>query len=231
MSREKKARKLARKSLDKRRKCDPCAHKETPILLCHQRRPHLPAHGESRFRTACLSPRRGEVSRSDGEGPPDKSLPRARGKGVLAPPGADKARAPFPQRSKNAKESVSLQHFSGTARWIGGAKRRMRSPRSPVSAVLPPAGEGAPVRTLGRMREKLGSSPAVGNVVTRRLCIFLPHLSLRDILPRWGKNRPDALPNSLAGTRPQAPRWVSSPLLLWRWFRASCSPEPEGVSS
>ena len=183
MSREKKARKAARKRLDRRRKCDPCAHKETTILLCHQRRPRLPprtgnpglaplasprveercrkaterdrptkafpAHGESRFRTACLSPRRGEVSQSDGEGPPGKSLLLARGKGVLAPPGADKARAPFPQRSKNAKESVSLQHFSGTARWIGGAKRRMRSPRSPVSATPSPSGGRCPSAHTG----------------------------------------------------------------------------------
>ena len=141
MSREKKARKAARKSLDRRRKCDPCAHKETTILLYHQRRPRLPAHGESRFRTACLSPRRGEVSQSDGEGPPGKSLLLARGKGVLAPPGADKARAPFPQRSKNAKESVSLQHFSGTARWIGDAKCRMKSPRSLSPPSFPQRGK------------------------------------------------------------------------------------------
>ena len=101
----------------------------------------FPAHGESRFRTACLSLRRGEVSQSDGEGPPGKSLLLARGKGVLAPPGADKARAPFPQRSKNAKESVSLQHFSGTARWIGDAKCRMKSPRSLSPPSFPQRGK------------------------------------------------------------------------------------------
>ena len=36
-------------------------------------------------------------------------------------------------------------------------------------AVLPPAGEGAPVRTLGRMREKAGSLPALGSLDFRPL--------------------------------------------------------------
>ena len=189
MSREKKARKLARKSLDKRRKCDPCAHKETPILLCHQRRPRLPAHGKSRFRTACLSPRRGEVSRSDGEGPPDKSLPRARGKGVLAPPGADKARAPFPQRSKNAKGSVSLQHFSGAARWIGGAKRRMRSPRSPVSAVL----SLSPSPVASRHPPPLGEEQA--GCSGQSPCSVPPRRMTEGIPFRRIKNTPRTLPS------------------------------------
>ena len=47
-------------------------------------------------------------------------LPPARGKRVLALPVAEKARALFPQRSKNARDGVSPQHFSGTARWTGG---------------------------------------------------------------------------------------------------------------
>ena len=47
------------------------------------------------------------------------SLPRARGKEALALPVAEKARAPFPQRSKTARISVSPQQFSGTARWTG----------------------------------------------------------------------------------------------------------------
>ena len=47
--------------------------------------------------------------------------------------------------------------------------RPLRSP-----AVLPPAGEGAPMPTLGRMREKLGSSPAPGNIEARRFCVFSP---------------------------------------------------------
>ena len=47
--------------------------------------------------------------------------------------------------------------------------RPLRSP-----AVLPPAGEGAPMPTLGRMREKLGSSPPPGNIEARRLCVFSP---------------------------------------------------------
>ena len=49
-----------------------------------------------------------------------QSLPRAWGKRVLALPVAEKARALFPQRSKNARDGVSPQHFSGTARWTGG---------------------------------------------------------------------------------------------------------------
>jgi len=49
-----------------------------------------------------------------------QSLPRARGKEALALPVAEKARAPFPQRSKTARISVSPQQFSGTARWTGG---------------------------------------------------------------------------------------------------------------
>ena len=49
-----------------------------------------------------------------------QSLPRARGKRVLALPVAEKARALFPQRSKNTRKSVSPKCFSGTARWIGG---------------------------------------------------------------------------------------------------------------
>ena len=49
-----------------------------------------------------------------------QSLPRARGKGALAPPVADKARTPFPQRSKIPRISASPTGFSGTARWIGG---------------------------------------------------------------------------------------------------------------
>ena len=48
-------------------------------------------------------------------------LPPARGKRVLALPVAEKARALFPQRSKNARDGVSPQHFSGTARWTGTA--------------------------------------------------------------------------------------------------------------
>ena len=51
---------------------------------------------------------------------PAPSLPRARGKGALAPPVADKARTPFPQRSKIPRISASPTGFSGTARWIGG---------------------------------------------------------------------------------------------------------------
>ena len=49
-----------------------------------------------------------------------QGLPRARGKEALALPVAEKARAPFPQRSKTARISVSPQQFSGTARWTGG---------------------------------------------------------------------------------------------------------------
>ena len=40
-----------------------------------------------------------------------------RGKGTSPPPVADEGLVPFPQRSKNARKSVSPQHFSGTARW------------------------------------------------------------------------------------------------------------------
>ena len=57
MRAEKKARKAAWKSLDRRRKCDQCVHKRKKKQLSHKG-------------AACLSPRRGEVSRSDGEGPP-----------------------------------------------------------------------------------------------------------------------------------------------------------------
>ena len=64
-------------------------------------------------------------------------LPRARGKGALALPAADEARAPFPQRSKNTRISVRLKCFSGTARWTGSAKCRMRSPRSRSSTARP----------------------------------------------------------------------------------------------
>ena len=39
-----------------------------------------------------------------------------RGKGTSLPPVADEGLVPFPQRSKNARKSVSPQHFSGTAR-------------------------------------------------------------------------------------------------------------------
>ena len=49
-----------------------------------------------------------------------QSLLRARGKEALALPVAEKARAPFLQRSKTARISVSPQQFSGTARWTGG---------------------------------------------------------------------------------------------------------------
>ena len=49
-----------------------------------------------------------------------QSLPRARGKGALAPPVADKARTPFPQRSKIPRISASPTGFSGTARRTGG---------------------------------------------------------------------------------------------------------------
>ena len=49
-----------------------------------------------------------------------QSLPRARGKGALALPVAEKARAPFPQRSKIPRISASPTGFSGTARWTGG---------------------------------------------------------------------------------------------------------------
>ena len=43
--------------------------------------------------------------------------PSARGKSGLAPPVADEASMVFPQRSKNARISVSPMRFSGTARW------------------------------------------------------------------------------------------------------------------
>ena len=41
------------------------------------------------------------------------------GNGGLAPPVAEEARPPFPQRSKNARIRVSPMRFSGTARRIG----------------------------------------------------------------------------------------------------------------
>ena len=49
-----------------------------------------------------------------------KAFPEHGGKRVLALSVAEKARALFPQRSKNTRKSVSPKCFSGTARWIGG---------------------------------------------------------------------------------------------------------------
>ena len=57
--------------------------------------------------------------------------------------------------------------------------------------VLPPAGEGAPVRTLGRMREKADGETQPISVLNP-----LPHPSaaLRETaaatFPRWGKANP-----------------------------------------
>ena len=67
-----------------------------------------------------------------------QSLPRARGNCGFPPPVAEEGNPQFLQRSKNARTSVSPQHFSGTAKRTGGAKRRMRSPRngSPASVIL-----------------------------------------------------------------------------------------------
>ena len=48
----------------------------------------------------------------------------------LSLPAAEKESLQFPQRSKIPRISASPMGFSGTARWTGGAKRRMRSPRS-----------------------------------------------------------------------------------------------------
>ena len=73
-----------------------------------------------------------------------QSLPRARGKEALALPVAEKARAPFPQRSKTARISVSPQQFSGTARWTGGplAVDEVPAQRMMDSFALGQAGQG-----------------------------------------------------------------------------------------
>ena len=86
MRAEKKARKAVRKSLDRRRKCDQCVHKRKKNQLSHKG-------------AACLSPRRGEVSRSDGEGPPcfpaGERCRAATERGRLASPRAGGRTSPF----------------------------------------------------------------------------------------------------------------------------------------
>ena len=62
-----------------------------------------------------------------------KPSPRT-GNAGFALPVAEEAKPVFPQRSKSRRISVSPNGFSGTARWTGGAKRRMRSPCHPEEA-------------------------------------------------------------------------------------------------
>ena len=98
-----------------------------------------------------------------------QSLPRARGKRVLALPVAEKARALFPQRSKNTRKSVSPKCFSGTARWIGGplcvpcgyAVDEVPGARIMDSIVLGQLGQGAvPCPMLQRRRGTVKCDPS-----------------------------------------------------------------------
>ena len=65
---------------------------------------------------------------ADGRFPPchceasSPCLPQRENSG-FALPVADEAKPGFPQRSENARISVSPQRFPGTARWNGGSRR------------------------------------------------------------------------------------------------------------
>ena len=61
---------------------------------------------------------------------------------------AEKARALFPQRSKNARDGVSPQQFSGTARWTGGPLAVDEVPAKRILDSVVPGLVGQKVRPL-----------------------------------------------------------------------------------
>ena len=110
-----------------------------------------------------------------------------RGKGTSPPPVADEGLMPFPQRSKNARKSVSPQHFSGTARWektkslhlaafaIPGPASR-RPANTPGCPLLPLCGN-SPCGAAAEIAALLLLPPAAQGRNSPPWCRFLCYLS------------------------------------------------------
>ena len=94
------------------------------------------------------------------------------GNSGFALPVAEEAKPEFPQRSKIPSISASPTGFSGTARWTGGAKRRMRSPRSGI--LIPTVGAGHNM-TAARA-DALGGTCGIRENKKTREANSLPHV-------------------------------------------------------